>query len=253
MKSLRFSIRNYQLAGILYLQELILFGLFFIPTYVWLSQATGKNFFAYDFTFDFFAEKMSDGSALLPFAILVVLVTVSFVLLRIFLMGGIFEALLNQYSGIKRFWYDAAHHFRRFFYLFLLYSIPLLILTAIVSKGLGKLAEDSPNQMMPVTTMAAGRILAIVLSILFSYWHTAARFRSIIEEKLRLAFRLKAMLFLRFLGYQFLSVLVLSGAMLGGLLMLPSGGIVPWLGLILIQLGFVMRDFLKVASYKVLS
>ena len=168
MKSLRSVLSQHQLATILYLQEFVLFLIMFIPMLVMFRSFASHNYFDYKFSVDFITGFLSNNSSMIAFVIMAVFAIVLFILLRIYLMGGIFEALNGSYQGFSDLLTKSTRHFFRFVFLFLLYSIPLLITASIAGRITTKIAEASPNQMMPIIMMTVSRIIAILLSVLFS-------------------------------------------------------------------------------------
>lgn len=255
MRSLRFVLRQYQLTLILYMQELLLFLFVFIPVRAWLLNASATGYYGYSFSPDFFAEVLGRGGAnLTPFFYLLVILVLLFVLIRILLLGGVFESLMNHYPGFRRFMFDCGAHGRRFVILFLLYGIPMLILTGLISRFTGNISSDSPNQMMPVYMLGTSRALVILVSILIAYLHTAARYRTILENRVRLAFAIKGSLFFRFFGYQLLSLILGIAIFAAAVLLLLQPGTWMTVGAVLLfQLALLVRIALKLASYKVLS
>ncbi len=254
MKSYRFILRQFPLVLILYFQELLILLLVGLPVSRWLSSAANGNYFDYRMSIDFVIESIANRGGAPAFLSLLLLVLLLLFLLRIFLMAGVFESLLNHYPGFRRFLFDCTAHTRRFVLLFLIYGIPLVILMLIVSGVLSGFADDSPNQMMPVTMFIVGRVLVFLIAAIIGYWHTAARFRTIVEGRLRLAFRMKWGLFVRFLGYQLLAFLFgIVLAYLGFAWLFSAGTLPVTVALLLIQLGILIRISLKLASYKVLS
>ncbi len=255
MRSLRFVLKQYQLTLILYVQELLLFLFVFLPVRAWLLNASTPGYYAYSFSADFFTEVLGRGSAnLTPFFYLVAILVLLFVVTRILLLGGVFESLMNHYPGFRRFMFDCGAHGRRFVILFLLYGIPLLILTGIISRFTGNMSSESPNQMMPVYMLATSRGLVMLVAIVLSYLHTAARYRTILENRVRLAFAIKGSLFFRFFGYQLLSVILGIAIFAAAILLLFQPGTWMTVGAVaLFQLALLVRIALKLASYKVLS
>jgi len=255
MKSLRFVLKQYPLTMILYGQELLLFLFVFVPLRGWLNSLSSSNYFARSFSMDFFAEMVAGrGNTGSPFFILMGILILVFALTRILLMAGVFESMMSHYPGFRRFLFDCGAHGRRFIILFFLYGIPMLILALIISRLTGNVSENAPNQMMPVYMVLADRGILLVLSILFSYLHTAARYRTILENRVCLAFRIKFSLFVRFFGYQFLSVVL--GLLLitaGAILLTKPGGWMTFAAFMCLQLAIIFRIMFKLASYKVLS
>ncbi len=254
MKSYRHVLRQFPLILILYVQELLVLLLVMFPVSRWLARAADGNYFDYRLTIDFVVESIAGKGGAPAFLTLLFLVLVLLFLIRIFLMAGIFESLLNHYPGFRRFLFDCTAHARRFVLLFLFYGIPLLILMLIISGVLSGFADDSPNQMMPVTMFLTGRVVVFFIAAIVGYWHTAARFRTVIEGRLRLAFRIKFRLFARYLGYQILAFIFGILIAFLGYGWLFSSTVLPVTGaLILIQLAILIRISFKLASYKVLS
>ena len=255
MKSLRFILKQYPLTLILYFQELLLFLFVFVPLRAWFIGLAGNNYYARHFTIDFIPEMLSgNGSGGTPFFVLVIILLVLFFFIRILLMAGVFESLLSHYPGFRRFLFDCGAHGRRFVFLFVIYGIPMLILAGLIPRGLAALTATSPDQLMPVYTLAAGRVLVILLSIFVSYLHTAARYRTVLENRVRLAFAIRGGLFIRFFGYQLSSVIFGLLLVWGGfLLVLQTGTLMTVAGFLVFQLALLTRIALKLASYKVLS
>lgn len=254
MKSYRFVLRQYPLILILYIQELLVLLMIMLPVSRWLADAAEGNYFDYRLSIDFVVESIMAKGGSPAYITLLMLMLFALFLIRIFFMAGTFESLLNHYPGFRRFLFDCSAHAIRFAVLLLLYGIPLLILMVIITGSLSGIADDSPNQMMPVIMFGTGRFIVFLIALIFGYWHTAARFRTIVEGKLRLAFRIHVRLLLRYTGYQVLAFLagILIG--LGGLAWLFSSSTIPVAGsLILVQVGILIRISFKLASYKVLS
>ena len=254
MNALKSVLKQHRLVTILYLQELGLFLAVFIPFSLWFHSQASRNYFGTYFTVDFFPEIMIKGGALPMAAIFILLILLFFFLLRIFLMGGIFDALMGEYRGFPTLLKESSRHFLRFLLLFIVYSIPLLILSGIVAKLTGSIAKNSPNQAMPAYMMGVSRILAIFLSIIFSFWHTSARFKTILSSKLRFRLPFRGNHFLWFATYQLASVIFLVFCIwLSVKFLTHSGTWLMILGFLLMQIGLYGRNLFKLASYKLLS
>ncbi|RLE19519.1 MAG: hypothetical protein DRJ08_00780 [Acidobacteria bacterium] len=254
MKALKSVLKDHRLVTILYLQELALFLAVFIPLTTWFHAASSKTYFGTFFTVDFFPEILAKGSGLLAISTFLILTFLFFFLLRIFLMGGIFDSLIGKYAGFPHFLHESAQHFPRFLILFLVYSIPLLILTAIAGKTTGSIAQNSPNQAMPVTMMLVSRSIAIILSIVFSFWHTNARFKTILNHKTKFSLAIRGKFFLGFAAYQLASVaFLLLFTWLSVQFLTNAGTGLMVAGFLLMQIGLYVRNLLKLASYKLLS
>ena len=254
MHALKSVLKQHRLVTILYLQELALFLIIFVPLTTWFHSQTSRNYFGTTFTVDVFPEAIAKGGALTVAVVFIAVIFLIFILSRIFLMGGIFDALIGRYSGFPQLLSESSRHFFRFLLLFVIYSIPLLILIAISGKITGAVANNSPNQAMPVNMMMANRIIVLFLSILFSFWHTGARVKTIISNKTKLSFAIKGKLFLGFAGYQITSTvfLVIFTGLSVILLARPGTGLMI-AGFISMQIGLYGRNLFKLASYKVLS
>ncbi|NOY23660.1 MAG: hypothetical protein GXO70_09170 [Acidobacteria bacterium] len=254
MNALKSVLRKHKLVTILYLQELALFFIIFIPLTIWFHSQTSRNYFGTTFTVDIFPEVLAKGGAPVVAAIFIILTFLLFILFRIYLMGGIFDSLMGKYSGFPHLMSESARHFPRFLLLFFVYGIPLLILSAIFSKLTGSVASHSPDQSMPVTMMIINRVIALLLSILFSFWHTCARFKTIISGKTKISFCIKGKHFLWFAGYQIVSVIFLFVfAGLSVILLTKSGTGLMIAGFLSMQIGLYGRNLFKLASYKVVS
>ena len=254
MHALKSVLKQHKLVTILYLQELALFLIIFVPLTAWFHSQTSRNYFGTTFTVDVFPEAIAKSGALTVAAVFIAVIFLIFILSRIFLMGGIFDALMGRYSGFPQLLSESSRHFFRFLILFVLYGIPLLILFSIVGKLTGYVTSHSPDQAMPVTMMVVNRTIALLLSILFSFWHTGARFKTIINRKTKLSFSIKGKLFLGFAGYQIISVLflVIFAGLSVVLLARPGTGLMI-AGFVSMQIGLYGRNLFKLASYKVLS
>ncbi|NOZ13880.1 MAG: hypothetical protein GXO69_09590 [Acidobacteria bacterium] len=254
MKALKSVIRQHKLVTILYLQELALFLIIFIPLASWFHAAASRTYFGTFFTVDFFPEILGKGGGVVVATTFILLTLLFFFLFRIFLMGGIFDSLMGKYNGFPHLLKESAKHFYRFLLLFIAYSIPLLILTGLTAKLTGSIAHNSPNQAMPVIMMIVSRCIAIIFSIFFSYWHTGARFKTILEHKTRFSFAMKGKQFLGFAAYQLISVLfLLLFAWLSVKCLTHPGTGLMIAGFLVMQIGLYGRNLFKLASYKLLS
>lgn len=254
MQTLKSVLKEHKLVTILYLQELALFLIVFIPLAVWFHSQTSRNYFGTTFSVDVFSEIFAKGGAPVVATLFIALALFLFILFRIYLMGGIFDALMGKYSGLPHLMSESTTNFFRFWLLFVVYSIPLLILSGIVGKFTGSLANHSPNQAMPVIMMIANRTIAILLSILFSFWHTTARFKTIVNRRTKFSLSIQGKPFLWFAWYQLISVaflIVFAG--LSVILLTRTGTFLMIAGFILMQIGLYGRNFFKLASYKLLS
>ncbi len=254
MNALKFILKQRRLVTILYLQDLALFLIIFIPFAAWFHAEASHGYFGTFFTVDFFPEIIGKGSALAPITMFILLIFLFFILFRILLMGGIFNALMSEYTGFPALIKEGCRQFFRFLLLFIAYSIPLLILTGITGKLTHSIAENSPNQSMPVTMMAINRIFAISFSIAFSFWHTAARFKTILKQKIGFSMPFRGKHFLAFATYQLLSVVfLLFFTWLSVKFLEHPGTPLMIAGFIAMQIGLYGRNLLKLASYKLLS
>ncbi len=254
MNALKSVLKQHRLVTILYLQELALFLIVFIPLTLWFHFSTSRNYFGTKFTVDFFFEVLTKGGAIAVAAVFIILILLLFILFRIFLMGGIFEALMGQYNGFPHLMEESSRHFFRFLVLFVVYTIPLMILMGLTGKLTGTISSHSPNQAMPVNMMIVNRIIAILLSVLFSLWHTTARFKTIINRKTRFSLSFRGKLLLGFAGYQITSVVILLlFGWISVALLSHSGTFLMIAGFLAMQIGLYGRNLFKLASYKLLS
>ncbi len=254
MNALKSVIKQHKLVTILYLQELALFLVIFLPLTGWFHAAASRTYFGTFFTVDFFSEVLAKGGGMSVAITFILLIFLFFFLFRIFLMGGIFTALTGKYAGFPQLLKESAAHFYRFLLLFIAYSIPLLILTALIGKFTGSIAHNSPNQAMPGIIMIVNRGIAVIFSIIFSYWHTGARFKTILEQKTKFRFAMKGKQFLGFAGYQLISVffLLLFAWISIKFLSHPGTGLMI-AGFLAMQIGLYGRNMFKLASYNLLS
>ncbi len=248
MRSLKYILNNKKTALLLYFEDLAMFFLIFLPLLSLLNATTKGNYYSINFTIDYVVDILPATKGISAYGVVLLFLVISYFLIRIFLLSGIFSKLLDQNANCLK---DGKKNFLRFFALFIIYLLITAIVLGLFSYPFNKAIKDMYNLKQAYILSNIRKIATVILIIIVSLFHTSARISTIKNEKLK--FFAMPFKFMPFFGYQFLAVFTaLAGLILSYKLVITNtyAGLI--LSFLLFQVALFFRITFKLASYKTL-
>ena len=203
MKSLNYIWKNKKTAVLLYIEDLIMFLFLFVPLLIFLLTTTRGNYYSINFTIDYVADILPKSGGLSMYFFMLIVGIIAYFLVRIYLFSGIFPKLLDENTECMK---EAGKNFRKFLGLFFIYGIILLIVVGAISFPFKKVLKDMYNLKQAYILGHIKNATQIILVWIISLFHTAARFKTVKEGKLKLF--AKPGKILPFFGYQIIALII---------------------------------------------
>jgi|GEM_PF-5554034 len=232
--------------------EAVLFTAIFVVSRSLLTAGMDRSFFSLRFHLLPYLGYLSQNPAWKVFGSSLLLWVAAVSLLRLFFFGGLFSRFTDRMRTVP-FWEECSRHFFRFLLLFFLFLIPTLLTVALFSLLLDGIFVTDDTRLMVVFFFLKQGILGLVL-LVFSYYHTLSRYRTVEDGKLRFSFSGSLRSGLAFLGYHLLGLFTLLVFLLPAVLIVLGGK--PhfgWLALGLWPLGIGTNLFAQLAAFRSLA
>ncbi|GEM_PF-5805536 len=248
MKSLNFVLKNKKMALILYIQDLTMFLLFFVPFLLFLKSTTKGNYYSIHLTADYFADILPYTGGITAFIVLIVFFVILYLLTRLFLLAGIFEKLKDE--GVKCL-ANSKQNFWKFSGLWVIYLFIFLALSAMINLPLKKVIENTVNLQTAYYLKNLKIMLTVFLTIIVSLFHNSARVKTIVQKKFKPFAKPEKVL--PFFGYQLLAIFTtVLGVFIFYKIITINNYITFFISFIVLQAAIFLKITLKLASYKTL-
>ncbi len=203
MKSLNYIWKNKKTAVLLYIEDLIMFLFLFVPLLIFLLTTTRENYYSINFAIDYVADILPKAGGLSMYFFMLIVGVIAYFLVRIYLFSGIFPKLLDENTECLK---EAGKNFRKFLGLFFIYGIILLIVLGAFSFPFKKILKDMYNLKQAYILENILKSIMIFLAWTISLFHTAARFKTVKEGKLKVFAKPEKIL--PFFGYQIIALII---------------------------------------------
>jgi len=203
MKSLNYILKNKKTAVLLYIEDLIMFLFLFVPLLIFFLTTTKGNYYSINFTIDYVADILLKAGGLSMYFPVLIAGIIAYLFVRIYLLSGIFPKLLDENTECMK---EAGKNFWKFLALFFIYGIILLVALKTVSFPFKKAIKDMYNLKQ---AFILGNIQKIIQGFIFwiiSLFHTAARFKTVKNGKLKVFAKPEKIL--PFFGYQIIALII---------------------------------------------
>ena len=249
MKSLNYAFKNSKMAFMLYLPDLFIFLVVFVPVLVFLRATTSGNYYSIHFTVDYIADILPQTRGLSAYGVVFLFFLIVYLLTRLYILTGVFSKIAGK--GGKCFKPDKKD-FLRFLNLFLFYGVIFLLVFALINLPFKKLIENTVNLKHAYILGNIKDLLLYIFTLVIALFHTVARVKTIKQSKL--SFFSKPENIIPFFLYQVAGFLI---AVCGFIIALKLAFFHNYLLLILSFVIFQIALFLKIvffiASYRAVA